>query len=161
MKKLIAILLMVVMCVTVLASCGGDGDATSGNNDQTADSETGTVNGSGDNNDPDSGEPQGDVLRIDETKYDGYQYTVLVAGNINYKHGTQHYGNRSADLGVRAILTHQIGTDGQGGTAADGTNQYQHGSFRRDSKKIQHRSQQCGENFHSTGAAKHMDCAQQ
>ena len=93
MKKLIAILLMVVMCVTVLASCGGDGDATSGNNNQTADSETGTVTGSGDNNDPDSGEPQGDVLRIDETKYDGYQYTVLVAGNINYKHGTQHYGN--------------------------------------------------------------------
>ncbi len=96
MKKILAIMLMVVMCITVLASCGGDntsGSSDNGTNNQAAGTNDGNSNGANDNGDPNQGEVKGDTLVIDETTYDGYQYTVLVTGNISYKHGTQHYGN--------------------------------------------------------------------
>ena len=93
MKKLIAILLMVVMCITVLASCGGNNAETTPNNENNQNT-PGT--NSGDTNaeqNPGEAPDEGDKLVIDETTYGGYQYTVLVSGNIDYKHGSQHYGN--------------------------------------------------------------------
>ncbi len=81
MKKIIAILLLAVMCVSVLASCNNTGGNTT-----TADSQNQSTPSDTDDADKDS-------LVIDETKQDGYQYTILVTGNIDYKHGSQHYGN--------------------------------------------------------------------
>ena len=79
MNKIIAILLMAVLCFSLLVSCGGKPADTTADN--SADTDAVTDEGSKDS------------LVIDETKLDGYVYTVLVAGNIDYKHGTQHYGN--------------------------------------------------------------------
>ncbi len=78
MKKIIAICLFAVMCVSMFASCTDKAEQT------TAPEQTQPV---------DTGEEEKDTLVIDETKQDGYQYTILVSGNIDYKHGSQHYGN--------------------------------------------------------------------
>lgn len=78
MKKLIALLLMAIMCVSMLASCGNKPVERTDTQDT---SEVVTDDG------------LSDKLVIDETKLDGYVYTVLVGGNIDYKHGNQHYGN--------------------------------------------------------------------
>ena len=82
MKKFIALLLFAVMCLSVLVSCGNAAVTTSSNN-----------NG-GDTADTNSGEEENsDKLVVTDKKFDGYTYTILVTGNIDYKHGTQHFGN--------------------------------------------------------------------
>lgn len=72
------LLLVTLLCGSALVSC------TNNPADTTADSQT---------NDVVTDDAGADKLVIDETKLDGYTYTVLVGGNIDYKHGTQHYGN--------------------------------------------------------------------
>ena len=77
MKKIIAIALLAVMAVSMLVSCNNTNTPSN-----TQDAVTQVIEGEG-----------GDKLVIDETKLDGYEYNILVAGNIDYKHGSQHFGN--------------------------------------------------------------------
>ncbi len=69
MKKIISVLLLAVMLISMLAACANDNTPADTSGKQISD---------------DTSVPDGDQLVIDETKLDGYIYTILVAGNIDY-----------------------------------------------------------------------------
>ena len=65
--------------------------------------------------------------------------------------GAQHHGGGSADQGIHTVLHHQLRSHGQGGAAADGTDQHKYGRFRRDAKAPEQRRQKTAQQFHSAG----------
>ena len=84
MKKIISVFLLTVMMLTLLASCGGSG------NDTTA--------ADGSQSDVGTSDENGDKLVIDETTLDGYEYNVLVSGNVGYNldYGSDFYFKEDA-----------------------------------------------------------------
>ena len=81
MKKITALFLILVMALTTLVACTAGGTTTG--NDQGTDNSADTSVDTG----------NGDKLAIKEDKLDGYEYNILVTGNVNYTHGSHHYGN--------------------------------------------------------------------
>ena len=75
--------------------------------------------------------------------------------------GSQHHRNGAADGGIHAVLGHQIRAYRQSSAAADGTDQNQHGGFRRNSEEGKYRRYQSAQQFHRSGGPEHINRRQQ
>ncbi len=73
----------------------------------------------------------------------------------------QHHSCRPANEGIRAVFRHQFRAHSQGGAAADGPDQHQHGRLRRDPKDPEKRGKESADHFHGPGGPEHMHCGHQ
>ncbi|MBQ7011662.1 MAG: extracellular solute-binding protein [Clostridia bacterium] len=94
MKKIIAILMLAVMLVSALASCGGNGGTvtTDGNESTTTAPNVGDDTTAA----PDTTEP-GELLEIPDDTYDGYVFRIVSCGNLSKAKDANDFGGTEED----------------------------------------------------------------
>ena len=75
--------------------------------------------------------------------------------------GTQHDSSGSADRRIDTVTNHEVGADSKGCAAADGTNQNQNGSLRRNAKKVKYGRKKSTKQIDRSGSTEHTDSCEQ